>query len=365
MTLCVYLLGLRFAKLYWSIVGLEPAATTAVPYAPPANKLVVVLLDGLRYDAAMRKDWMPFLNRISASGARGLSRAEYPTFSPPGTRAVFTGTVAQQVFGFPGQPEMTVARDSLFRRGKAAGLLSFVSGAPDMTIFQGQAGEELIRSCSPGGAPLSDAASVAYAERILQSKAWDIVALDLYSNDIECVVLTLNVLLTLGLLSAADPPAGGGRPGFLSSVWPGTVVVLMGLAGFSHLGNQMSFSGIATMPGFLGRQRAFSLPLSMGVVALKNSLPFVCSAWLLFLRPLEERRQAFPVIAFCFTALIGTLFSHLQYYVGDCPYLLMDVQMPASLCEQIAIMSVLFAVTILAQLLGQALASRGRWGGAS
>jgi hypothetical protein len=68
------------------------AAATPVVEPPPtpplAERVVIVIIDGLRYDVS--RD-LPFLNELRARGIDGRARAQYPTFSRPGYVNILTG----------------------------------------------------------------------------------------------------------------------------------------------------------------------------------------------------------------------------------------------------------------------------------
>lgn len=58
------------------------------PTPPLAQRVVIVIIDGLRYDVS--RD-LPFLNELRARGVDGRARAQYPTFSRPGYVNILTG----------------------------------------------------------------------------------------------------------------------------------------------------------------------------------------------------------------------------------------------------------------------------------
>jgi phosphopentomutase/2,3-bisphosphoglycerate-independent phosphoglycerate mutase family metalloenzyme/type I phosphodiesterase/nucleotide pyrophosphatase len=89
----------------------------------PAERVVWVLVDGLRLDSSRR---MPVLNRLRREGQDVIARAEFPSFSGPNFVAQASGVepAASGVLtnGYPGE----VALDSVFRRAKLAGLATAV-----------------------------------------------------------------------------------------------------------------------------------------------------------------------------------------------------------------------------------------------
>jgi hypothetical protein len=58
------------------------------PNPPLADRVVIVIIDGLRYDVS--RD-LPFLNELRAKGVDGKAHAQYPTFSRPGYVNILTG----------------------------------------------------------------------------------------------------------------------------------------------------------------------------------------------------------------------------------------------------------------------------------
>src|SRR2546425_1523129 len=63
-------------------------------YRPPARPVVVICLDGSAdeyLDAAVARERMPNLQRLSVSGYRGLARAAMPTFTNVNNSSIVTG----------------------------------------------------------------------------------------------------------------------------------------------------------------------------------------------------------------------------------------------------------------------------------
>jgi type I phosphodiesterase/nucleotide pyrophosphatase len=119
----------------WAAESYESALNVARPAvlgvsarsAPPPDRarsrVIWILVDGLRLDASRR---MPFLNRLRREGLDVVARADFPTFSGPSfvTQASGIEPAASGVLsnGFPTQVQL----DSVFHRGKLAGLRTAV-----------------------------------------------------------------------------------------------------------------------------------------------------------------------------------------------------------------------------------------------
>lgn len=130
--LCLLVLGIALsysAFAYESALNVSRPAVLAVPSAGaspargPAERVVWVLVDGLRLDASRK---MPALNAMRSQGTDVLAKSEFPTFSGPNFVAQASGIepAASGVLsnGYPGE----VALDSVFRRAKLAGLRTAV-----------------------------------------------------------------------------------------------------------------------------------------------------------------------------------------------------------------------------------------------
>ncbi|HUQ08216.1 MAG TPA: alkaline phosphatase family protein [Kofleriaceae bacterium] len=65
-----------------------PPLVEPPPTPPLAERVVIVIIDGLRYDVS--RD-LPFLNELRARGIDGRAHAQYPTFSRPGYVNILTG----------------------------------------------------------------------------------------------------------------------------------------------------------------------------------------------------------------------------------------------------------------------------------
>ena len=87
------------------------------PSPPLAERVVIVLIDGLRYDVS--RD-LPFLNELRARGIDGRARAQYPTFSRPGYVNILTGVPPAHSGVRTNRYRGAVRLDSLMDRVRAA-----------------------------------------------------------------------------------------------------------------------------------------------------------------------------------------------------------------------------------------------------
>src|SRR4030095_12136645 len=81
-----------------------PFTTNGRTYRPPPRPVVVICLDGSAdeyLDAAIARNRMPNLQRISVAGFRGLARAALPSFTNVNNASIVTG-VAPRVHGISG-----------------------------------------------------------------------------------------------------------------------------------------------------------------------------------------------------------------------------------------------------------------------
>ncbi len=61
------------------------------PEQPLTHRVVLLVIDGLRYDTALTSGWMPELTRLAARGAAGLSLTGQVTMTGVGVRCIGTG----------------------------------------------------------------------------------------------------------------------------------------------------------------------------------------------------------------------------------------------------------------------------------
>src|SRR6185369_5049261 len=72
-----------------------PFTVNGRTYHPPARPVVVICLDGSAdeyLNAALARDEMPNLEKVSVSGYRGLARGALPSFTNVNNASIVTGT---------------------------------------------------------------------------------------------------------------------------------------------------------------------------------------------------------------------------------------------------------------------------------
>ena len=76
----------------WLWIGIFSCLLIAfIGYFWAARLVVIVLIDGLRYDTSMRFNIMPFLNSLRSVGASAKMHSQPPSFSEPDATTILTG----------------------------------------------------------------------------------------------------------------------------------------------------------------------------------------------------------------------------------------------------------------------------------
>jgi hypothetical protein len=122
--------GALLAELAWnSVTGYqsEYAIQADLPAAPAlTSRLVFVVLDGVRVDAAAR---MPHLQELAAKGSSGVAITELPSLSNPGRAALSTGAMPE-VNGVTNNGRYSpVPVDSIFSLAKKQGIPITINGS--------------------------------------------------------------------------------------------------------------------------------------------------------------------------------------------------------------------------------------------
>jgi len=76
---------------YRSPLRHTPPAPSAPLGAPLSHKVVIVLIDALRYDTSMNLNVMPFLNNLRNQSASAKMHSQPPSYSEPGYTTILTG----------------------------------------------------------------------------------------------------------------------------------------------------------------------------------------------------------------------------------------------------------------------------------
>jgi len=96
------------------------------------GRVVMVLIDALRYDTSTIKEVMPTLNQLRAQGASAVMRSRPPSFSEPGYSSLMTGAWPElsdgPTFNLDYEQIPTWTQDNLFSAAHRAGLKTAVSG---------------------------------------------------------------------------------------------------------------------------------------------------------------------------------------------------------------------------------------------
>lgn len=100
---------------------------------PLTRRVIVVLIDALRYDTSTKSDVMPFLNQLRRQGASAVMHSKPPSFSVPGYSVLMTGAWPELSDGPAMNPDddvppRTWTQDNLFSAAHRAGLRTAVSG---------------------------------------------------------------------------------------------------------------------------------------------------------------------------------------------------------------------------------------------
>jgi hypothetical protein len=105
-----------------------------VPLGKPlTRRVVIVLIDALRYDTSMNSTVMPFLSKLRIEGASAKMHSQRPSFSAPGWTTILTGAWPDindsQLFNPPDDfSARPITQDNIFAAADRSGLRSAVSG---------------------------------------------------------------------------------------------------------------------------------------------------------------------------------------------------------------------------------------------
>ena len=121
------------AQAYRSpLAGKSPAPGEALG-SPLARRVVIVLIDALRYDTALKPEVMPFLNDLRTRAATATMHSHPPSFSAPSWNTILTGAWPEindsQPFNPPDFDHVRpFTQDDIFAAAERAGLRAAVSG---------------------------------------------------------------------------------------------------------------------------------------------------------------------------------------------------------------------------------------------
>lgn len=108
-----------------------PAAGEALG-KPSTGRVVIVLIDALRYDTSMNASIMPTLDKLRSEGAQAMMHSQVPSFSEPGYTTILTGAWPWlndgPAFNLDYGKIPTWTQDNLFSAAHRAGLKTAISG---------------------------------------------------------------------------------------------------------------------------------------------------------------------------------------------------------------------------------------------
>ena len=108
-----------------------PAAGEALGKAS-TGRVVIVLIDALRYDTSMNPSVMPTLDKLRSQGAQAMMHSQVPSFSEPGYTTILTGAWPWlndgPAFNLDYGEIPTWTQDNLFSAAHRAGLTTAISG---------------------------------------------------------------------------------------------------------------------------------------------------------------------------------------------------------------------------------------------
>jgi hypothetical protein len=121
------------AQSYRSPLSNTPPAPGQGLGAPITRRVVIVLIDALRYDTSLNTAVMPFLNELRKQGASATMHSQPPSFSAPGWTTILTGAWPDindsQLFNPPDEfSARAFTQDNIFASAQRAGLKTAISG---------------------------------------------------------------------------------------------------------------------------------------------------------------------------------------------------------------------------------------------
>ena len=121
------------AQAYRSPLSNNPPAAGQALGSPITRRVVIVLIDALRYDTSTNSAVMPFLNELRAQGASAVMHSQPPSFSAPGWTTILTGAWPDindsQLFNPPDEfSARAFTQDNIFIAANRFGLKTAASG---------------------------------------------------------------------------------------------------------------------------------------------------------------------------------------------------------------------------------------------
>lgn len=152
------------------IKNTPPAAGSALGDAS-TRRVVIVLIDALRYDTSMNESVMPTLAKLRTEGAQAMMHSQTPSYSEPGYTTILTGAWPWlndgPAFNLDYGEIPTWTQDNLFSSAHRAGLTTAISGYNWFQELVPQSAVDL-SYYTPGEDKVADEAVVAAALPWLQ-----------------------------------------------------------------------------------------------------------------------------------------------------------------------------------------------------
>jgi hypothetical protein len=139
--ICIMVVGISYGWVsnlmdslyaYRSPLHNSPPSTGAALGDPQTRSLVLVLVDGLRYDTSMNAAVMPYLNQLRRQGAFAEMHSQPPSYSEPGYSTLLTGAWPflndGPVLNLDYADIPTLTQDNIFSNAHWIGLQTAISG---------------------------------------------------------------------------------------------------------------------------------------------------------------------------------------------------------------------------------------------
>lgn len=140
----ILLLGIAAGSYFWATALIDsnfnyrsqlkdnPPAPGELLGTPSTERVVIVLIDALRYDTSLKTEVMPTLNQLREMGASALMHSQPPSFSEPGYSTILTGAWPElndgPVFNLDYEDIPTFTQDNLFSSAHRNGWKTAISG---------------------------------------------------------------------------------------------------------------------------------------------------------------------------------------------------------------------------------------------
>ena len=99
---------------------------------PVSERVILVIVDALRYDTSMDAEVMPILNQLRVQGASAMMHSQTPSYSSPGYSTLLTGAWPYlndgPIFNLDYEDIYPFSQDNIFSSSKRFGLKTAVSG---------------------------------------------------------------------------------------------------------------------------------------------------------------------------------------------------------------------------------------------